>query len=170
MPFLFDGYNVYHAARKLSEEWAHITLLTFCNHIVEDMRCLKDHAVVVFDGRQPPVSLQEAQASGLIKIIFSGRSSDADSLLEKLIKKNTAPRRLIVVSSDNRVRRAARRRRATILTSPEYLQMMLLRKEKTPTRLKEPREKRRGLNSDQLNEWLDIFGIEPADSNDQYSL
>lgn len=103
MPFLIDGYNLYHAAGKFSEEWAHITPMTLCHFIAEDMRRLRDKAVIVFDGGPPRGISLATKPPGYVKIIFSGPDSDADTTLESLIQKNTAPRRLTVVSSDNRI-------------------------------------------------------------------
>ena len=142
---LIDGYNVYHAARKVCEAWAHMTPMTLCNLMAEDMRLLREGAIVVFDGNQPRGQSLKTQPPGYLKICFSGAKSDADAMLAALIAKNTAPRRLTVVSSDNTIRRAGRRRRTKLLKAQEYLEAMLKRSEAPPPRPTEPPEKRQGL-------------------------
>ena len=166
MPFLFDGYNVYHAAIKLSEEWSGITPGTLCKLITEDMQRLGDFATVVFDGTPGPGRSDEVEPRGYVKILYSGGGKDADTLLEKLIKKNTAPRRLFVVSSDNRLCRAARRRRSISLKSIEYLLSMLQRIEAPAPKPREPREKRTGVPQGELNQWLELFGIDTEKPDD----
>ena len=161
MPFLIDGYNVYHAAIKLSEEWSRMTPSTMCGFIAQDMQRLGDLATVVFDGTQPRGISMELNGFDCLKAIYSGPKSDADTLIEQFVQKNTAPRRLIVVSSDNRIRRVARRRKATSLASLEYLGDLIKRLQKPPRGPKEPREKRHGVPEGQLNQWLELFGIDP---------
>jgi predicted RNA-binding protein with PIN domain len=159
MPFLFDGYNLYHAACKFSAEFAHLTPMALCRFIAADMYLLKDKAVVVFDGRALRGISQKMEPAGYVKIIYSGPDADADTVMEGLIQKNTAPRRLTVVSSDNRVRKAARRRRTKMLKSLEYLEAFIKRLEKPTPRPTEPQAKRRGLAEGELDEWLELFGL-----------
>jgi len=161
MPFLFDGYNVYHAACRLRPDWAHIVPITLCQYIAADICRLRDHGVIVFDGSLPRGRPEKVEPEGFLKIIYSGSESDADSLLEKLIQKNTAPRRLLVASSDRRIRRAARRRRAPSVTAQEYLQQMIIRMEQPPRRPSEPKEKYRGVPDGDLEDWLKMFGFDP---------
>ena len=167
MPYLFDGYNVYHAARKLSQQWAHITVSSLCVLIGEDMRVLRDCGVLVFDGRQPKGRIDQEQLPACVKLLYSGPKSDADSSIEQLIKENSAPKRLVVVSSDRRIARAARRRRAKKLGSAEYLFEMLKRAERPPAKPKEPPEKRHGVPDGQLGGWLEMFGIDPDEKTDE---
>ena len=165
MPFLFDGYNVYHGAVKLCEEWSRITPITLCKFIAEDMARIPDIATVVFDGRQPRGRKSKVEPLGFVKILYSGQNKEADVMLEKLIAKNTAPRRLIVVSSDRQLRRAARRRRAVSLSSVDYLLELIKRREQPPPIQKEPKEKHRGVPEGQLDKWLELFGIDPDKNN-----
>ena len=166
MPYLIDGYNVYHAARKLSEEWATLTTVSFCTLVAEDLRRLRDWGIIVFDGGPLRGISYEVEPADYVRVIFSGAGSDADTVLEDLIQKNTAPRRLVMVSSDNRLKKAARRRRAQSLTSPEFL-MQMVRRSAAPKRgPAEPREKRQGVGPGQLEKWLELFGIEGGDDSD----
>jgi len=166
MPFLFDGYNLYHALCKSSEELTHLTPVTMCRFIAQDMQRLRDKAVVVFDGRPRRGISLEIEPAGYVKIIFSGSASDADTVMESLIQKNTAPRRLTVISSDNRVRKAARRRRAKTLSTREYLESFIRRRDKPPPVSREPIAKRRGLAEGELAKWLELFDLTDKDSKD----
>ena len=168
MGYLFDGYNVYHAACKLKEEWSHIIPLTLCQLIAEDMCRLHDRAVVVFDGNMPRGWQADGLDSARIRVVYSGSGLEADAILEKLIRKDSAPRRLMVVSSDRQVCRAARRRRARSISSAEYLQQLDARSQQPAPVQREPDQKWHGLSEDETAEWLDLFEIdqeldEPSD-------
>ena len=164
MPFLIDGYNVYHAAIKMRNEWSHIVPQKLCQLVADDMHCMGDHAVLVFDGRPLRGQTVDNFDADCIRVLYSGPDQDADSLLEKLIKKTTAPRRLIVVSSDRVLRRAARRRRAVSLGAADYLSQLLQRAQHTPARPSEPQQKHQGLGKDELDSWLELFDLD-LDSN-----
>lgn len=166
MPFLIDGYNLYHAARKITEEWSQLVPMALCRMIAEDMQRLRDGAIVVFDGAAPRGRPADVEPVGYVRIVYSGPKSDADTVLEQMIQQNTAPRRLAVVSTDRRVRQAARRRRAVSLRSEEYL-LSLVRRLDQPPRRGDPPEKRQGVPEGQLNEWLEMFGIEPGEADDE---
>lgn len=163
MPFLIDGYNLYHALRKYSEEWADTIPQAMCQWIEKDMNRIGDWAIVVFDGTRPRGSFSQEDGEKHVSVLFSGGGKDADSILVSLIQKNTAPRRLIVVSSDNRLRTAARRRKATSLSANEYLLALTKRQEKKPVRSREPREKHQGLVPGQTSQWMELFGFEPEE-------
>ena len=166
MPYLFDGYNLYHAAGKVCSDWAHITPLNLCVLLAQDMQRLKDSAVVVFDGRPLRGQSLKVEPLGFVRLLYSGPGRDADTLIAELIQANTAPRRLSVVSSDHQVRRAARRRRARTLSSPEYLEALLKRQQQPPPPPREPAEKRHGVPEGELDDWLELFGIDPDESPD----
>lgn len=167
MPFLIDGYNLYHAAIKFHEEWAGMTPHALCAMIALDITRLREVAIVVFDGAQPRGQSWAAEPMGPVQVVYCGGGKDADAMLEELIEKNTAPRRLTVVSSDRRLRRAAGRRRATALTAPEYLKAMVQRQNRPAPPPPEPPEKRRGVSSPgELEVWLKLFGLDPKAPTD----
>ena len=162
MPFLIDGYNLYHVMCKFDPEFSRITPATMCRYIAQDMLRLRDRAVVVFDGRARPGFSTRQGPDRPLRIIFSGPDSDADTYLERLIQESSAPRRLLVVSSDLRLRKAARRRRAQSLRAHEYLQALLKRRSRPRRSAGEPPAKRRGLAAGQADEWLKLFGLPPV--------
>ncbi len=165
MPYLFDGYNLYHAMRKVSEEFASLTPKMMSAVLSEDLKGMKEKGIIVFDGRALRGDLESYKQMGPVTILYSGVKSDADTRIEELIKDNTAPKRLVVVSSDHRIKRAGRRRRAKILTSLEYIDALFYRLSR-PAPVREPKEKRLGVEQGQLDQWLDLFGIEKEDPSD----
>jgi predicted RNA-binding protein with PIN domain len=165
MPFLIDGYNLYHAMRKYSEPWSEVIPQTMCELIEKDMNAIHDWAIVVFDGTKPRGSLAGKGREKHVSVVFSGGGQDADSIIVGLIGKNTAPRRLVVVSSDNQLRTAAKRRRATALTANEYLLALLKRQERKPVRTREPRQKQHGLFPGETGKWMELFGFEPDEAD-----
>ena len=170
MPFLFDGYNIYHAAAKIAEEWSHITPRSLCKLIEADLFLLGDMGTIVFDGTMARGQDWGAEPLGGLRVVYSGPDSDADTVLEKLIKDNTAPRRLIVVSSDHRLRTAAHKRKAISLTAQEYLLGLIQRLETPPPAPpREPPEKRAGLTDAETREWMEFFGYDPDEPPDETS-
>ena len=160
MPYLFDGYNLYHTLRKASDELQSLTPRLMCELIAQDMAQLRDKASVVFDGHPLRGQFDQDATIGSVTIVHSRSQSDADTVLERMIRENTAPRRLTVVSSDHRVKRAARRRRAQAVTSQDYIEQLFKRLAKPPRQPSEPREKQRGVVPGELKEWLDLFGLD----------
>jgi predicted RNA-binding protein with PIN domain len=117
-------------------------------------------AEIVFDGAGPSDKTGFDNIIGL-EVIFAGRSSDADTIIEDKIKANTAPKRMMVVSSDRRLRAAARARKATTVKSEFFwrsLQKQLSRKK--PLEESEPSAKRLGLSSAETEQWLKFFGLD----------
>jgi hypothetical protein len=172
MPYLFDGYNLYHTLTKVSAELSQKTPQFMVELITCDMHQLRDTATVIFDGKAQRGQHWTDDQAGLVQVLYSGPQSDADTQLEVKIQDNTAPRRLVVVSSDRRVRRAARRRRAKSVTSPDYLASLFQRLNRPPPAPREPREKRTGVPDGQLGQWLELFGLDPnePDSDDPTGL
>ena len=96
---------------------------------------------------------------GGVELVYAGAGRDADSLIERIIESDSAPRRLVVVSSDRRVRAAARRRRARWLSSQSFL-LQLVRDEALGWR-PGPADDRRGGDID-VEGWVEEFGIDPG--------
>ncbi len=166
MPYLIDGYNLYHAALKFGEEWARLVPLQMCCLVAEDMARMDDHATVIFDGTEPRGRFTKVAPPDRVRIVYAGGGVEADTRIESIIGKNTAPRRLIVVSTDRQVRAAARRRRAQSLTAAQYLEALAHRAAARPPRPREPREKRHGLSAEQTRAWLAEFGFDPDVEDD----
>ncbi|HYW78042.1 MAG TPA: NYN domain-containing protein [Thermoguttaceae bacterium] len=122
MAILIDGYNLLNAAGIVARGVGPGTLararLALLNFLAESLEP-KDiaHTTVVFDAHNPPPGLPRSVNHRGITALFSVGYEDADSQIEELIGKDSAPRQLTVVSSDHRLQRAARRRKAKAVGS-----------------------------------------------------
>ncbi len=167
MPYLFDGYNLYHAAIKLDPAWAQLTPINLCRLIATDMHCLGDHGIIVFDGQPLRGQPMRVEPQGCLRLVYSGPQQDADTEIARLVAKNSAPRRLTVVSTDHEVRKNARRRRCPTLNSRDYLIALQTRAATPPPPPPtEPPEKRAGLQNGDIDQWLQLFGLDNLDPPD----
>ncbi len=129
---LIDGYNLLFAAgfsdpSPSAPRLAHarLALLEFVARSVAPSE--RPRTTVVFDAAQAPRNLPRELVHREMAVRFAVGYASADDLLEELIRKDSAPRRLVVVSSDHRVQRAARRRRATAIDAGEWYMRALAR-------------------------------------------
>ncbi|GIX02064.1 MAG: hypothetical protein KatS3mg112_1001 [Thermogutta sp.] len=118
--------------------------------------------LVVFDAHSPPRPLPAEFEYCGISVKFAVRYPDADSLLERLIREHTSPRKLTVISSDHRVQRAARRRRAKFVDSEKWYRELLIRasyRGTTSPRSSDAPSKRPGVADMNTEDWLRLLGI-----------
>ena len=158
MPIIIDGYNLLRSIEKTCEDFGSNGDVRLCHILDGYLRSVGEKGVIVFDGIGPPDKSGFNNRSNL-EIIFVGRSTDADSVIEDKISVNTAPKRLKVVSNDRRLRDAARRAKAISVKSEAFfdeVQKELGRKRG----IKEPAGKRHGLTEGETDQWLEIFGLE----------
>lgn len=165
MAILIDGYNLLHASGILgrgvgpgSLERSRSALLNFLAESLDESELPR--TVVVFDARSAPPGLPRVVVHRGMTVRFAEPGSDADDVIEQLIKADTAPRRLTVVSSDHRLHRAARRRKARPVDSDEWY-AEVLRKRIAGVRRKSPGLKPTDLPGDgEVRFWLRQFGLE----------
>src|SRR5688572_18723775 len=112
---LIDGYNLLHAAGLAREtygsgdlERARFALLVRVADGLDDAQ--RGRTSVVFDAADPPPDAARQFRFRDMTIIFAVASTDADALIEELIRVHSSPRQLRVVSDDIRLQRAAKRR------------------------------------------------------------
>ena len=156
--FLFDGYNILWAFSKAVMDAGEITDTKLCRLLSSYLAVIGQDGIVVFDGIGPPDKTGLTSTRNL-EVIFSGPHTDADTIIERKIELDTAPKRLNVVSSDNRIREAARARKAFSIKAEQFwldLQKRLNRKNK----IQEPREKTDGLDQGQTDQWMKYFGMQ----------
>ncbi len=79
----------------------------------------------MFDASESPWGSARTLEHKGLSVRFAPRETDADSVIEDLIKSDSAPRRLTVVSSDHRLQRAAHRRKATAIDSDVWFADLL---------------------------------------------
>jgi len=158
MPLIIDGHNLLWAVQKAGEGAESISDIQLCWIVGRYLKQTGESGEIVFDGTGPVDKSQFDNITNL-QVLFVGRATDADSVIEQKIEVSTAPRRLTVVSSDRRLRNAARARKATAVKSEVFwndVAKQLSRKRAA----KEPPEKRLGLTESETQQWLRIFGLE----------
>jgi hypothetical protein len=155
---LIDGYNLLQASgvfgrgRRTSLEASREALLDWLGQVLDERQ--RKRTTIVFDAREAPPGLPNSAEKHGLRIQFAPRRSEADDLLEELIRTHSSPRLLTVVSSDHRLHRAARRRRATAVDSDKWVAKVRLKQtcdKSSPVR-HEPME------PEELQSWLDEFG------------
>jgi len=156
--FIIDGHNLLYAIRKTEEGSETFSDVALCRILSTYFKLTGEKAEIIFDGTGPP---DKSGFNGVSnpEIFFSGRGTDADTVIEDKIKTSTAPKGLTIVSSDRRLRQAAGARKATPVKSEEFwadIQKQLSRKRP----VKEPPGKRRGISEGETEQWLAFFGLD----------
>jgi len=154
---LIDTYNVLHTTGVLPPALAGVGPSGLLR-MVAASRMGRDGARLVCDG---PPTVQDADGgrNGAVRIVFAGAGKDADSLIEKLLERSSAPRRMTVVSSDRRLRQAARRRRARWLSSEAFLRRLGAELD-GPAPAPPARKPDVPLSQGEIDHWLRQFGME----------
>ncbi len=125
--FLVDGYNLLNACGVEAAtgppgtpelDRARQGLLDFLAEVLTAEEV--GRTLVVFDAHGPWRKGKIEESYRGLSVRFAVQYPDADTLLEQLIARHAAPKRLTVVSSDHRVQRAARRRRAKFIYSEDW--------------------------------------------------
>jgi predicted RNA-binding protein with PIN domain len=164
MPLLIDGYNVLHTAGILeggtgpgSLERARLALLNFLAESLTPREIA--HTTVVFDAKDAPWGLPSKMEHRGLTVLFAAKYPDADCLLEELISRHSAPRRLTVVSSDHRIQRAARRRKAKALDSDVwYKELVQKRLSRRKSAAPAPERPPVPLLAEDVEYWVRQFG------------
>jgi predicted RNA-binding protein with PIN domain len=164
MGFLIDGNNLNFAL--VDAEGRPVSRGRLCQ-MLGPLLAAGEWVCVVFDG-PPPQAARAAQIAGQVHVQYAAPQS-ADRVLLRLIRDDTAPRRLTVVSSDREIRQAARRRRCQGVTSEQFASFVhRLNCRTRPAGIEEPAEKTCGLSPRQLDHWLKEFQVEPpAEDEDE---
>jgi len=158
MPVIIDGHNLLWSIQKISENFGPVSDVGLCRIVDRYLELSSENGEIIFDGIGPPDKSGFDNLNKL-EVIFSGRNSDADTVIEGKVAESTAPGRLTVVSSDRRVRKAARTRKVTVIKSEVFwgnVQKRLSRRRM----IKEPAAKRDGLSESETKQWLKFFGLE----------
>jgi len=151
MPLLIDCYNLLHT--PMPQVLAGLDERELCRVLGRSVFA-GDRIVVVCDGVVKPGGPQRSPVAG-VKLVYSGPKRSADSVIIGLIGKDSAPRRLIVVSDDRQIQVAARRRRARPMPCAELIAVLT-----TPRQSAEPGRPLPELSRDEVESWLEEFGVE----------
>ena len=116
--------------------------------------------MVVADGVVKPMGARVSPVDG-VELVYSGPGRSADAVIIEAVRTHPSPKRLTVVSSDREIRDAARRRRARDVPSDDFLRMLDrdLRLGVRRPATKAARPDVRPLAADEVDAWLDVFGV-----------
>jgi len=163
MTILIDGYNLLHASGVMGRgsgpgglERSRTALLNLlaASLPAEEL----PRTTVVFDASEAPWGAARTLQHQGLTVRFADRDSDADTLIEELIKADSAPKRLTVVSSDHRLQRAAKRRKATAIDADQWLaQLLRERREPGEAAATENLKPEGPLSSGEVEFWLRQF-------------
>ena len=166
---LVDTYNVLHhplALRELPHDSGPAELAA----LIAAGRHRRSRALLVCDGmprRLGPVAHRDAELRFHVEgseLLYAGQGRDADSLIERLIEADSAPRRLTVVSSDRRIQRAGRRRKCRVMPSDDFLGVLLRDADSAKQRWRRPPFSTEvPLSPTAIRYWKDLFKIDEAD-------
>jgi uncharacterized protein len=163
MPLLIDGYNLLNATGIVGRGGPSSlgrSRLAFLNFLAAsiDPRELA-HTTVVFDAHDAPWGAPRTVQHRGLTVHFAVRYEDADSLIEELIRRESAPRRLTVVSGDHRLQRAARRRRAAAVDSDAwYDEVVRARRQRGEAKSEPPDRPPVPLLQEDVDYWMRQFG------------
>jgi predicted RNA-binding protein with PIN domain len=165
MSLLIDGYNLLHAsgilARGIGPGSLERTRAALLNFLAESLTPAEAaRTIVVFDAGTSATGHVRSAEHRELKVRFSAGKSDADDLIEELIRANSAPRSLVVVSSDHRVQRAALRRRAQAIDSDKWIATLLrARSERRDAGQSLATKPAEALSDVEVRYWLKRFGV-----------
>lgn len=132
---IVDGYNLLHTLGVMRAnlgpgglERARTALLNCLADALDPPA--RAAMVVVFDARTPPADAAPVTQHRGITVRYAAGYEDADALIQELIRRHSAPKRLTVVSSDRAVQQAATRRRARAIGSEVWYEELLSRRPK----------------------------------------
>ncbi|MEW4567426.1 NYN domain-containing protein [Tautonia sp. JC769] len=129
MRWLIDGYNLMHAAGRMDRRFGPDGLRRARQRFLNELAITlgerqASSTTIVFDASTLPLNQAPESTFKGMTVIYAIDDEDADTRIERLIARDSAPRSLTVVSSDRRIRRAAERRRATSRSSDDFLDFL----------------------------------------------
>lgn len=130
IPFLIiDGYNLMHAAGIARQRYAAGEMERCRKQLQLKIASMLEakalaRTTLVYDAFASISDDQRVFRKHGMKIVFAPMGQDADSVIEELLQKHSAPRQIIVVSSDHRLHKAAKRRKARCVDSEVFMQQI----------------------------------------------
>jgi uncharacterized protein len=161
MSYVIDGYNLLHAMGLLRGRVgpkglvkARLGLLGLLRAVYGDDSTT---VTVVFDAAHAPADATEEEEYQGIHVRFAVRQEQADDLIERLIRLDSAPRQLTVVSDDHRIQRAAQRRHCPVSGCAQYLEWLERHRREKHRQSPGADPKPVNLSEKETQHWLDVF-------------
>ena len=152
VPYLIDGHNLIAQMPDLSlddpndEVKLVLRLRQFAGRKKQSITVVFDHGV--------PGGWSSGLSTGPVKVIFAGSHSNADRIIMERIREAKTPTSIKLVTSDGEIRRAGEARRVEVISSQEFVLMLLKPPPSEPRR--DERENIR-LSKDEVKEWMRVF-------------
>ena len=110
MPYLVDGNNVLGLRPDILQKdpGARSRLV---QRLSDLSRAKRTKVIVVFDGERDPGLPQNEMSLGNVRVIFAGKSTDADSRILRMLEESDDPAGFQLVTSDRALADRARHRR-----------------------------------------------------------
>lgn len=161
MSYLIDGYNLLHAMGVLRGkvgptglEKARLGLLGLLRAVYGEEAAM---VTVVFDAAHAPAGIPREEEYQGIHVRFAVRPDEADDLIERLIRHDSAPRQLTIVSDDHRIQRAAQRRHCTVSGCAQYLEWLERHRRERRQAARPTDSKPEHLSETEVQYWLREF-------------
>ncbi|GBD37362.1 hypothetical protein HRbin36_02493 [bacterium HR36] len=124
MLYLVDGYNVLYSLGLLRKESgpraAARARQALLQRIAAALGAEAHKVLVLFDAARAPADLRRQEQFGPLRVRYSPRHQDADSLIIELAQ-GYLPSQVVIVSADRALRRAARRRKCQCWTPDQFV-------------------------------------------------
>ena len=162
---LVDAYNALHVTGVLPPDLAGVDVRGLAD-LVGRSRWRSAGAILVCDGTGPGGPKRITPIEGVaIEIRYAGAGRDADSLIERLLDRDSAPRRVTVVSSDRRLQKAAKRRKARWMPSEAFLERLAHDARRGAVKPDPYRAFERAvpLDAGSVSDWIRAFGVPERD-------
>ena len=161
MPYLIDGHNLIPkipglSLKSIDDEIQLIQYLQdFCRQSGKNVEVYFDNA---------PAGQARTQNFGPVKAHFvhAGRTAD-DAIVDRLLKLGRASQNWTVVSSDRQVQASARAAHASVISSDEFVKLILSSQPGEDS--DHGADAEISLSSVEIDEWMDLFGGEPDASD-----
>ena len=119
MPLLVDGNNLLGLRPEVLAKEPGIRS-RLVRQLAAYARAKRTSVTVVFDGEPGEDGLRSDMTLGGVRVIFSGRTADADRRILEILDKVRDPAGFTLVSSDRLLGERARQRRARCITSLKF--------------------------------------------------
>ncbi len=157
MPFLDDGNNVmgqtpgWHRDKPGSRQ-------RLLEELAAYVRASKARLTVVFDGA-PDNRVRDGATFKGVKVYYPARGSDADSVIERLVRMSTDARGLTVVTSDRQLAAECKSLGAKIIRSGDFRKQMA----EAGARASIPNDPGEAVSpvDGSLDDWFGYFGVDP---------
>ncbi len=158
MPYIVDGHNLIPKIPGMSLQDLDDELL-LVNMLQEYCRIRRKQVEVFFDNAPP--GTPGTRNYGRVVARFIPQESTADQAIQAKLKRlGGEARNWTVVSSDREVMVSARAAKAKIVSAEDFAHQLMDLLKESPEGDLEPDS---GLSSDEVEDWMNIFGIDEDD-------